>query len=44
MATQSSNVWKVSAAHGLKLSYRSKCENLHGRNWIITALAAVPKS
>lgn len=27
---------EISAAHSLKLSYRSKCENLHGHNWIIT--------
>lgn len=27
---------EVSAAHFLKLSYPSKCENLHGHNWIIT--------
>ena len=27
---------EVSAAHSLSLSYRSKCENLHGHNWIIT--------
>lgn len=27
---------EVSAAHYLKLNYRSKCENLHGHNWIIT--------
>ena len=27
---------EVSAAHSLRLSYRSKCENLHGHNWIIT--------
>ena len=27
---------EVSAAHSLKLSYRRKCENLHGHNWIIT--------
>lgn len=27
---------EVSAAHSLKLSYPSKCENLHGHNWIIT--------
>lgn len=26
---------EVSAAHSLKLSYQSKCENLHGHNWII---------
>lgn len=27
---------EISAAHALSLSYRSKCENLHGHNWIIT--------
>ena len=27
---------EVSAAHALKLSYPSKCERLHGHNWIIT--------
>ena len=27
---------EISAAHCLKLNYRSKCENLHGHNWIIT--------
>ena len=27
---------EISAAHQLKLSYSSKCENLHGHNWIIT--------
>ena len=26
---------EISAAHQLKLSYESKCENLHGHNWII---------
>ncbi|MGL5938646.1 MAG: 6-pyruvoyl trahydropterin synthase family protein [Phocaeicola sp.] len=26
---------EVSASHSLKLSYPSKCENLHGHNWII---------
>ena len=26
---------EVSASHALRLSYRSKCENLHGHNWII---------
>ena len=37
---------EVSAAHSLKLSYRSKCENLHGHNWIITVYcrASRPKS
>lgn len=27
---------EVSASHSLNLSYSSKCENLHGHNWIIT--------
>ena len=27
---------EVSASHSLNLSYRSKCENLHGHNWIVT--------
>lgn len=27
---------EVSASHSLKLSYPSKCEQLHGHNWIIT--------
>ena len=26
---------EVSASHRLKLSYESKCQNLHGHNWII---------
>ena len=25
---------EISAAHSLKLSYRSKCEDLHGHNWM----------
>ena len=27
---------EVSASHKLILDYKSKCENLHGHNWIIT--------
>lgn len=27
---------EISASHRLELSYPSKCENLHGHNWIIT--------
>lgn len=27
---------EVSGAHSLKLSYDSKCSNLHGHNWLIT--------
>ena len=26
---------EISASHSLNLSYESKCENLHGHNWII---------
>lgn len=26
---------EISAAHNLKLSYLSKCRNIHGHNWII---------
>lgn len=27
---------EISAAHSLSLSYPSKCQNLHGHNWVIT--------
>lgn len=27
---------EISASHSLALPYPSKCENLHGHNWIIT--------
>ena len=27
---------EISASHRLNLSYESKCQNLHGHNWIIT--------
>ena len=27
---------EVAGAHRLNLSYESKCQNLHGHNWIIT--------
>ncbi len=27
---------EISASHQLKLSYDSKCQKLHGHNWIIT--------
>lgn len=26
---------EISASHSLELSYESKCQNLHGHNWII---------
>lgn len=28
--------FEISGAHKLALSYESKCQNLHGHNWIIT--------
>ena len=28
--------FEISASHHLKLSYESKCEQLHGHNWLIT--------
>lgn len=28
--------FEISAAHSLRLSYDSKCTNLHGHNWVIT--------
>lgn len=28
--------FEISAAHRLSLSYPSKCQNLHGHNWVIT--------
>lgn len=27
---------EIAGCHHLKLSYESKCENLHGHNWIVT--------
>ena len=29
---------EISASHSLKLSYESKCENLHGHNWMMVWL------
>ena len=28
--------FEIAGAHSLSLTYPSKCENLHGHNWIIT--------
>ena len=28
--------FEISASHSLKLSYESKCEDLHGHNWVLT--------
>ena len=31
---------EIAGAHNLKLSYSSKCENIHGHNWIVTVYCA----
>ncbi len=31
--------FEISAAHSLRLSYPSKCEELHGHNWVIRVYA-----
>ena len=31
---------EIAGSHSLKLSYESKCQNLHGHNWIITVHCA----
>jgi len=33
---------EIAGAHKLKLDYASKCENLHGHNWIITVFCKAP--
>ena len=30
--------FEVAGSHKLTLSYESKCQNLHGHNWIITVI------
>lgn len=34
---------EIAGSHQLKLPYDSKCENLHGHNWIITVYCKAPK-
>lgn len=34
---------EISASHSLKLSYPSKCENLHGHNWVIDVYCCAEK-
>ena len=31
---------EIAGSHKLSLSYQSKCENLHGHNWIVTVFCA----
>jgi 6-pyruvoyltetrahydropterin/6-carboxytetrahydropterin synthase len=34
---------EIAGAHQLKLPYESKCENLHGHNWIVTVYCKAEK-
>ena len=34
---------EIAGAHNLKLSYESKCSNLHGHNWIVTVYCKAEK-
>ncbi len=34
---------EIAGSHHLKLSYESKCENLHGHNWIVTVYCKAKK-
>lgn len=34
---------EIAGAHRLNLSYESKCQNLHGHNWIITVYCKAEK-
>lgn len=34
---------EIAGAHNLELPYESKCENLHGHNWIVTVYCKAHK-
>ena len=34
---------EIAGAHNLKLPYESKCENMHGHNWIVTVYCVATK-
>lgn len=34
---------EIAGAHSLRLSYPSKCANLHGHNWIVTVFCKAQK-
>ncbi|MCD8394529.1 MAG: 6-carboxytetrahydropterin synthase [Bacteroidales bacterium] len=34
---------EIAGCHRLNLSYQSKCENLHGHNWIVTVFCRAKK-
>ena len=35
--------FEISAAHRLALDYESKCQNLHGHNWLVTVFCKAPQ-
>lgn len=35
-----SKTMEIAGCHRLKLSYESKCQNLHGHNWFVTVFLA----
>lgn len=34
---------EIAGAHMLKLPYESKCQNIHGHNWIVTVYCKAPE-
>lgn len=34
---------EIAGAHNLELPYESKCENMHGHNWIVTVFCKADK-
>jgi 6-pyruvoyltetrahydropterin/6-carboxytetrahydropterin synthase len=34
---------EIAGCHHLNLSYKSKCENLHGHNWVVTVFCKAEK-
>lgn len=34
---------EIAGSHHLNLNYESKCQNLHGHNWIVTVHCAAPE-
>ncbi|MBR2253376.1 MAG: 6-carboxytetrahydropterin synthase [Prevotella sp.] len=38
-----SKTMEIAGCHQLKLSYESKCERLHGHNWVVTIHCKAPE-
>lgn len=34
---------EIAGCHRLNLSYESKCENMHGHNWVVTVWCRAPR-